>query len=263
MGSPGTEKDEKIIADYCERARNLQRNYLIMIGLTLGFLLLYSFPFFSAEQSLKEVTEIQRSLTNVSKTLASQNQSVPNDIAEALSRIDKTIPLLEKTISDINITLAINSPVGTVKIGFIQILIFYPLALAIGFVILCLQLEELLRYSKWVYNKQPPLLLEELKHRAPGIIRVEYWQHVAMFLSLPFLILIFSIILNLVAIFLFETEVGNVYERSGQLYQYGIIILYGMSLASVSLLVFFVCREVRRLNKSKNTAGTQSNQGNL
>jgi hypothetical protein len=252
LSSPDTEKDEKIIADYCERARTLQRNYLMMIALALGFLLLYSFPFFSAQQSLKDVTETKNSLIKLRNTISSQNQSVPRDIWEALSNVNKTIPMLERTISETDITLALNSPLGTVKIGFIQILIFYPMALAIGFVILCLQLEELLRYSKWVNNNPSPTLSNELKHRAPGIIRVEYWPHVIMFISLPFLMLIFSVGLDLYAIFSLNTKLGGLYTYSGQLYQFGINVLYVVSVVSSCFLIFFVCRERYRLYESNN-----------
>jgi len=44
-----SEKDEKIITDYVERVRTLQRNYLIMIGLALFFFFLFSFPYFQSK----------------------------------------------------------------------------------------------------------------------------------------------------------------------------------------------------------------------
>jgi len=39
----GTERSEKLTMDYIDRARSLQRHYLIVFGLSVAFLLLFSF----------------------------------------------------------------------------------------------------------------------------------------------------------------------------------------------------------------------------
>jgi hypothetical protein len=57
-----SERNEEIIQDYVERGRTLQRNYLIIIGLALIFLLLFSFPYFSVEDALKSVGITQKQL---------------------------------------------------------------------------------------------------------------------------------------------------------------------------------------------------------
>jgi hypothetical protein len=124
---------------------------------------------------------------------------------------------LEKVKTDIlDATPSINSSLGTLKIGFAQILMFYPLALSIGFVIVCLQLTELIRYNKWVKDKDKPntLFYNELNQRSPGVIKAEYGSHITAFVGLPFAIVILSIILNLYFIHVIgNNELGILYRN--------------------------------------------------
>ena len=239
--SADSEKNEGIIADYAERVRTLQRNYLIMIGLALFFFLLFSFPYFSVENALYYVTKSQNQLNNLDRKLSTPNLGYNDSerVKTAIGEIKNTIGGLQQSKKEIAEAVpSINSPVGTLKIRFTQIDIFYPVALSIGFFIVCLELLGLIRYCKWVMQYRDKSFYEELITRSPGIINVDNKHHIIVFVSLPFTVLILSIIMNLYSILYINVDLTTL--KYGPYYQPFIFVLYILSTAFVAYLVCIV-----------------------
>jgi len=115
-----------------------------------------------------------------------------------------------------------------------------------------------MRFRKWVKTDRGTIIYNELKHRSPGVVNVEYAHHIAVFVLLPFTILIFSIILNLYSISYFGTELATLYINYGGYYDAFIIGLYIVSAGVASYFVYIVWKHFKEL-KNGQTVSMVSN----
>lgn len=133
--------------------------------------------------------------------------------------------------------------------GFVQLELLFPIGVGTGFVIVCLELAGLLRFSQWILWDDRKSLKNELDNRPPAMINVRYIHHILAFLVFPFAVLIVSIVLNLILILTVHSELSDAFNRAGTFYKITVSVLYALALGYGSYLTFIVLKEYRKLNR--------------